>query len=31
MTVLLERLDLYDDPVFAGRVSREHDELMGKI
>jgi hypothetical protein len=29
--VVLERPDLWDDPVFAGKVSREHGELMGKI
>ncbi|CAL4939050.1 unnamed protein product [Urochloa decumbens] len=31
LAVVLERPDLWDDPVFAGRVSREHGELMGKI
>ncbi|GJN08095.1 hypothetical protein PR202_ga25984 [Eleusine coracana subsp. coracana] len=31
MALVLERPDLWDDPVFAGRVSREHGELMGKI
>ncbi|TVU47329.1 hypothetical protein EJB05_06925 [Eragrostis curvula] len=31
MAVVLERPDLWDDPAFAGRVSREHGELMGKI
>lgn len=31
MSVVLERPDLWDDQVFAGRVSREHGELMGKI
>ncbi|CAN6295362.1 unnamed protein product [Urochloa humidicola] len=31
LDVVLERPDLWDDPVFAGRVSREHGELMGKI
>jgi hypothetical protein len=29
--MVLEKPDLWDDPVFAGRVSREHGELMGKI
>jgi len=31
LAVVLEKPDLWDDPVFAGRVSREHGELMGKI
>ncbi|XP_062211000.1 peptide chain release factor PrfB2, chloroplastic-like [Phragmites australis] len=31
LAVVLERPDLWDDPVFAGRVSRENGELMGKI
>ncbi|KAG8096399.1 hypothetical protein GUJ93_ZPchr0013g34812 [Zizania palustris] len=31
LSVVLERPDLWDDPVFAGKVSREHGELMGKI
>ncbi|GJN31246.1 hypothetical protein PR202_gb19618 [Eleusine coracana subsp. coracana] len=31
MALVLERPDLWDDPVFAGRVSREHGELMGRI
>ncbi|CAN6301161.1 unnamed protein product [Urochloa humidicola] len=31
LAMVLERPDLWDDPVFAGRVSREHGELMGKI
>ncbi|KAF8683885.1 hypothetical protein HU200_044827 [Digitaria exilis] len=31
LAVVLERPNLWDDPVFAGRVSREHGELMGKI
>ncbi|KAF0906020.1 hypothetical protein E2562_009037 [Oryza meyeriana var. granulata] len=30
-TVNMERPDLWDDPVFAGKVSCEHGELMGKI
>jgi len=31
LAVVLEKPDLWDDPVFAGRVSREHGEIMGKI
>lgn len=31
LAVVLERPDLWEDPVFAGRVSREQGELMGKI
>ncbi|CAD6203327.1 unnamed protein product [Miscanthus lutarioriparius] len=31
LSVVLERPDLWEDPVFAGRVSREQGELMGKI
>lgn len=31
LAVVLERPDLWDDPVFAGRISREQGELMGKI
>ncbi|WVZ56672.1 hypothetical protein U9M48_007166 [Paspalum notatum var. saurae] len=31
LAVVLERSDLWEDPVFAGKVSREHGELMGKI
>ncbi|KAL6644940.1 hypothetical protein ACP70R_016548 [Stipagrostis hirtigluma subsp. patula] len=31
LAVVLDRPDLWDDPVFAGKVSREHGELMGKI
>ncbi|KAJ1297485.1 hypothetical protein BS78_01G380000 [Paspalum vaginatum] len=31
LSVVLERPDLWEDPVFAGMVSREHGELMGKI
>ena len=29
--MVLEKPDLWGDPVFAGRVSREHGEIMGKI
>ena len=31
MAVVLERPDLWEDPVFARRVSREQGELMGNI
>ncbi|KQK22018.1 peptide chain release factor PrfB2, chloroplastic [Brachypodium distachyon] len=31
LAVVLERPDLWEDPVFAGKVSREQGELMGKI
>ena len=31
LAVVLERPDLWEDPVFAGRVSREQGELMGNI
>ncbi|KAL5210035.1 hypothetical protein ABZP36_005658 [Zizania latifolia] len=31
LSVVLERPELWDNPVFAGKVSREHGELMGKI
>lgn len=31
LAVVLEKPDLWEDPVFAGRVSREQGELMGKI
>lgn len=31
MSVVLEKPDLWEDPVFAGKVSREQGELMGKI
>ncbi|KAM3229178.1 hypothetical protein ACQJBY_060219 [Aegilops geniculata] len=31
LAVVLEKPDLWEDPVFAGNVSREQGELMGKI
>lgn len=31
LSVALNKSDLWDDPVYAGRISREHGELMGKI
>lgn len=31
LAVVLEKPDLWEDPVFAGRISREQGELMGKI
>lgn len=31
LSVVLEKPDLWEDPVFAGKVSREQGELMGKI
>ncbi|XP_008781100.1 peptide chain release factor PrfB2, chloroplastic isoform X1 [Phoenix dactylifera] len=31
LSAALNKSDLWDDPVYAGRISREHGELMGKI
>lgn len=31
LSIVLNKPDLWDDPTFAGRVNREHGELMSKI
>lgn len=31
LSMVMNKADLWDDPVFAGRVSREHGGLMSKM
>lgn len=31
LSAILNKSDLWDDPDYAGRISREHGEIMGKI